>query len=523
MQQQQNRSNRLRWGAGIILSIILFQGLLGIGCAAAPKGVTEPLKAEMQPVDAGGTEGNILWNKTWDSDYDVGYDVWGDGVHTYVTGHTNKSGTADVIVIKMDASGNQIWNRTWDAAADFGTAIWGDGTNIYVTGRTNKSGSTDLVIIKWDANGNQLWNQTWGGIAEDSGKDLVGNSTHIYTVGDTKSFGAGFGDIAIILWSATGSILWNRTWGNSSQETVYSILKNGNDLYITGRYGTPFVHGFIAKFDSNANMIWNNTQSEIDGWSGIWGDETNIYTTGYVVNPGSIFLMALGKYTLEGTQIWIKMTPSTTASSGRALWGDSDFLYATGNLNNDFILVKWDKSGIIRWNKTFGNTNSEIGYGIWGAGTDLYTVGTVDRFSPKMSDIFLTKWSIDYQPWANFSINRTLNFVNQSIACTFDGYEGNHPATLQWSFSDNSTNSTIRNPTHQYTAAGNFTVVLSVIDADGDISVKKIGVNIMSPGNTDTTTTEEKGIAGFSLWGIVSSIAISIGILLKKKKLTITQ
>ena len=67
-------------------------------------------------------------------------------------------------------------------------------------------------------------------------------------------------------------------------------------------------------------------------------------------------------------------------------------------------------------------------------------------------------------PIANFTMNVTVASPNSYISFTFSGSEGDAPATFQWNFGDGSSISTEKNPTHQYSTSGNYTVNLTVID-----------------------------------------------------------
>nr|MDO8113258.1 PKD domain-containing protein [Candidatus Sigynarchaeota archaeon] len=71
-------------------------------------------------------------------------------------------------------------------------------------------------------------------------------------------------------------------------------------------------------------------------------------------------------------------------------------------------------------------------------------------------------------PSASFTGTPTSIIAGQSVSFTHTGNNGNTPATYQWSYGDGTANGTTENPTHQYNTAGTFTVILTIVDADGD-------------------------------------------------------
>jgi hypothetical protein len=69
--------------------------------------------------------------------------------------------------------------------------VWVDGTGIYTVGETTSfgAGSSDIAIVKWDAAGNQVWNKTWGDSSVESGWSVWGDGTSVYTCGSTDIYG----------------------------------------------------------------------------------------------------------------------------------------------------------------------------------------------------------------------------------------------------------------------------------------------------------------------------------------------
>ncbi|MBD3186689.1 PKD domain-containing protein, partial [Candidatus Bathyarchaeota archaeon] len=71
-------------------------------------------------------------------------------------------------------------------------------------------------------------------------------------------------------------------------------------------------------------------------------------------------------------------------------------------------------------------------------------------------------------PSCSFTADDETPIPFQNVTFTFTGNEGDLPATFEWDFGDGSANSTLRNPIHAYNATGQYTVSVTVQDANGD-------------------------------------------------------
>jgi hypothetical protein len=127
----------------------------------------------------------------------------------------------------------------------------------------------------------------------------------------------------------------------------------------------------------------------------------------------------------------------------------------------------------------------------------------------------------DLIPEATFTANSTTIFEGEWVQFTFTGSPGDFPIDGQWYFGDGSANSTVENPTHQYTTAGTYTVTLTITDNDGDVDVYSMTITVKPIENPTSSTSEESEEEN---GGITPSFGIGIGVisiisgfLLKKK------
>ena len=74
---------------------------------------------------------------------------------------------------------------------------------------------------------------------------------------------------------------------------------------------------------------------------------------------------------------------------------------------------------------------------------------------------------------ATFTGSRRFVATGRDVQFTFTGIGTDAPLRYQWSFGDGTSNSTSRDPIHVFQVAGNFTIVLTVIDANDDAVTKR--------------------------------------------------
>ena len=318
--------------------------------------------------------------------------------------------------IANDAAGNTFITGSFSSPTiTFGT-ITLTNNNINNTG--------DIFIAKYDANGNVLWAKSSGGIGNDSGisisVDAAGNLyiTGSY-IGSTLTLDAitlantnnGYCEIFIAKYDTNGNILWAKSAGGNYNDYGESIsLDAAGNAYITGYFQSPSIsfgattltnNGsydiFIAKYDTNGNMLWAKSSGGIDDdWGqGIAIDAAgNAYITGYyhsaTITFGATTLtnnnigyydIIIAKYDANGNVIWAKSSGGTNTDQGLCIATDTagntiiaGWFYSptitfgtitlTNNGGNDIFIAKYDTNGDVLWAKSSGGTGWDVGNSI---------------------------------------------------------------------------------------------------------------------------------------------------------------
>ena len=279
--------------------------------------------------------GDMEWNLTYggpgdDRANDMCKTTDGGYLLGGVTGSSG-AGNLDFWLIKVNATGAMQWNKTY-GGPNTDQGYWVVQTNdggYALIGLTNSSGAggTDTWLVKTDASGNMLWNKTYGGTGEDWDLCMIQANDGGYAIsGYTTSFGAGGQDAWFVKTDSNGNMLWNKTYGGTGTDVLYTIVQTSDGGYTLGGRTNSFGAGgsdaWLVKTDSNGNILWNKTYGG-----------------------------ASSEYGLHMIQ---------TSEGGYAIAGFT-ISFATGLPGAyDAWLVKTDASGNMQWHKAFGGPRNEI-------------------------------------------------------------------------------------------------------------------------------------------------------------------
>jgi len=313
----------------------------------------------------------LQWQKTYGgSDDDRGVDLIQTSDYGYAVIGKSKSndlevsenaGFDDFWVSKLDSSGTIIWEYSFGfAGSDTPYSIIQTNDDGYLlSGVLDVSASNgqgdrnsilsrhaggDYWVIKLNASGVKQWSNYYGGSFTDTAYDAIQTEDDGYIIiGSSDSDDVditnnlGSYDFWILKISATGTLVWEKSFGGSEIDEAHAISQATDGNYL-----------IVGDTRSNDLEISQN-----NGAADLW----------------------IVKITPEGTLLWEKTLGGSSFDVGRSIskTQDNGFLVSgssrssDGNLTsnkgqNDAWVVKINSSGNLEWQKTIGGSEVDFFY-----------------------------------------------------------------------------------------------------------------------------------------------------------------
>jgi hypothetical protein len=243
--------------------------------------------------------GNLQWTKTIGGEKtDGGLSLIQTSDGGYAIAGTTSSfgaGWADVYVVKLDANGNLQWTKTIGGPGyDWGHSLIQTSDGGYaIAGETNSfgAGEGDVYVVKLDAKGNLQWTKTIGGPGYDWGESLIQTSDGGYAIaGITNSFGAGRWDVYVVKLDANGNLQWTKTIGGENDDSGHSLIQTSDGGYAIAGQTKSFGAGegdvYFIKLDKNGDACCAVSQTSRVGSGGKLGSPTpSIGSGGKLTSP----------------------------------------------------------------------------------------------------------------------------------------------------------------------------------------------------------------------------------------------
>jgi arylsulfatase B len=266
---------------------------------------------------------------------------------------------------------NSSISKTWDKR--FGGSLLEELTTVlatpdggYLLGGLSESGFegdksqasqgyTDYWVIKINATGNKVWDKRFGGTGTDvltsmvvtsDGNYLIGGYSDSGTGGDRTDATRGSWDYWILKIDDSGNKLWDKRFGGTSQDMLYSIISTTDGGFLLG--------GSSGKATNTLTVFPDGDKSQApQGYTDFW-----------VIKISSSGVKEWDKR-FGGTNVEELKSLSKTGDGGYLLAGYSESGISGDKSeasygSNDYWVVKINSTGTKQWDYSFGGTDSDV-------------------------------------------------------------------------------------------------------------------------------------------------------------------
>jgi len=235
-------------------------------------------------------DGDISWQKKFGSGFlqDAAYTIQETSDEGFiVAGYTNIYGSdpPNVWVLKLNNDGDPSWQRAYGSSGEeYAFAVQecfnndeSDGYIVagYTTSYVAGDSGSDFWVLRLEDDGVVSWGKNYGETDSEVAYDIKQTSDSGFVVaGYTESYGAGIINAYVIKLEYNGVISWQKAYGGTDLDCIYSIQELSGGGYIATGYTKSFGEGnadiWLLELNSNGTVSWGKTYGDNDediAWS----------------------------------------------------------------------------------------------------------------------------------------------------------------------------------------------------------------------------------------------------------------
>ena len=407
----------------------------------------------------------------------------------------NSKGLYDYWIVKIDKNGIIQWDKTIGGNEDdYFSSIEQTSDDGYIVGgisfsdssgdkTENRKGSYDYWVVKLDRLGNIQWDKTVGGNGYDQlstiqqtedGGYILGGQSESNISGDKTQNSKGGADYWIVKLSNTGDVQWDKTLGGNKNDYLYTLQQTS---------GGGYIFGGMSYSDSSGDKT-EDRKGSYDYW---------------VIKLNNSHHVEWDK-TIGGKDIDHLTCLQQTTDSGYILGGYSSSQKSGDKTENsrgdeDYWIVKLNKSGVIQWDKTIGGTNYDNLIDIKETRKNHYILGgySISQISGDKIKKLRGKYDywivyLDYTIPGNntgivSSMNNSLQNATTSSSKNFFAYP-NPVKDILYVQSKNKTNFTLTDQSGKI-------LLTQTINGTGKINVSKLTLGLYYLKNNETGLSQK--------------------------------
>jgi|GEM_PF-1460389 len=191
----------------------------------------------------------------------------------------NSRGLSDYWIVKTNANGQKVWDKTFGGSGDDflnsmtmnpdGSFLLCGTSNSNMSGEKNENsrGLSDYWVVKLNNSGQKIWDKTIGGTNYDNnssiismidGGFLIGGSSQSNISGEKSenNRGGNSDDYWIVKISSNGQKQWDRTFGGSAIDYLYSILATSDGGFLLGGDSGSKISGDKSEESRGNSTFW---------------------------------------------------------------------------------------------------------------------------------------------------------------------------------------------------------------------------------------------------------------------------
>ncbi len=167
-----------------------------------------------------------------------------------------------------DPRPNDNWERFFGGPkreTNFAIASFSDGSTISVGyTRSKQNGDADILLLRLDASGTLMWQKTYGGDQRDMATSVaILPDGGFVTAAISQPTPNSQGDALIMRHNKNGSLVWRKTFGGPKYDIPYAIKVSPKGQIIVAGYtkstGPGGADGWVFCLDGKGNKVWERT------------------------------------------------------------------------------------------------------------------------------------------------------------------------------------------------------------------------------------------------------------------------
>ena len=329
----------------------------------------------------------------------------------------NKNKKIDANIIKLDKDKNIEWKKIFGGKEDdwINRAIqtFDEGYALVGTTKSQGTGKADIWVVKLARNGEIMWEKTIGDIKNDRGLNIIQTKDYGYLVcGRSEAQEFRWCTITIILkLDQVGHLKWEKViehismdYSNIKANVLEKTFYNGFLLGVNMSLYPEEAKWGIAKFDYNANLIWEKPFFIADGI--LIKSFTQTEDEGFLIVGGSVIHGLSNEYRWDGLAVrvncdgeikWIKIFGGTEHNYFTDCIQDFDGGFVLCGITRDekkshSFVMKLDPNGNLIWKNSLGGKECVELSDIIKESTHGYSyVGSVKPDNDDKSNILMIK------------------------------------------------------------------------------------------------------------------------------------